>query len=140
MHIVCVVELNVTQYNSKRPVNFAETHIKPGVKEHAEDVLSKLSKKTKLFLKLNSRLASVRKEMRQKLLLPRTNDMGLPLDDDLISKRIYNDRSVSRGEVMDIISDASSDTAFSQSSQISSTSGYKNVLFQNLIENTRSHF
>lgn len=81
-------------------------------------------------------MVSVREELKTKNRNPVLRDISFL--NDMISEQIYDDRS--RGEVMDVLSNASSDTTFSQSSQISSTSGYTcsslGYVSQNFIKKT----
>ncbi|EGI70530.1 PREDICTED: putative elongator complex protein 1 isoform X1 [Acromyrmex echinatior] len=87
-----------------------ETHIKPGVKEHAEHVISQLSKMKTDFLSYKSRLAVVRTEMKAKQTQLREN--------------IYNDELEYNKEIPDSISDTISiaDSVSSRMSQLSMSS------------------
>ncbi|KYM98961.1 Elongator complex protein 1 [Cyphomyrmex costatus] len=88
-----------------------ETHIKPGVKEHAEHVISQLSKMKTDFLSHKSRLAVVRTEMKAK-------------QAQLLHEKIYDDEPESNKEIPDSISDTISivDSVSSRMSQLSISS------------------
>jgi len=88
-----------------------ETHIKPGIKEHAEYVILQLSKMKEDFLRHKSRLAVVRTEIEAK---------------QLFHEKIYNDESEPNKEVPDSISDTISiaDSISSRTSQLSIASRY----------------
>ncbi|XP_012536297.1 putative elongator complex protein 1 [Monomorium pharaonis] len=86
-----------------------ETHIIPGVKEHAEHVILQLNKTKEDFLRYKSRLAVVRKEMKEAQ-LPR--------------EETYDESEINK-EIPDSISDISSiaDSTSSRISRISISSG-----------------
>lgn len=84
---------------------FIETHIKPGIKEHAEDVILQLYKIKEDFLRYKSRLAVVRSEIKAK-----------QTQIQLFHEKNY-DESESNKEIPDSISDIS--IAESTSSRIS---------------------
>ncbi|KYQ49072.1 Elongator complex protein 1 [Trachymyrmex zeteki] len=88
-----------------------ETHIKPGVKEHAEHVISQLSKMKTDFLSHKSRLAVVRTEMKAK-------------QTQLLHEKTYNDELECNKEIPDSISDTISiaDSISSRMSQLSTSS------------------
>ncbi|XP_077256116.1 elongator complex protein 1 isoform X1 [Temnothorax americanus] len=90
-----------------RRLDLNETHIKPGVKEHAEHVISQLSKMKEDFLKYKSRLAIVRTEIKAK-----------QTQIQLSHEKTYGDEPESNKEIPDCISDTIS-IAESVSSRIS---------------------
>lgn len=65
-------------------LSVTETHIKPGVKEHADHVISQLTNMNNDFLRHKSRLAAVRKEIKTKQIqLPVDNICELELDKEV---------------------------------------------------------
>ncbi|KAL0127474.1 hypothetical protein PUN28_005627 [Cardiocondyla obscurior] len=85
-----------------------ETHIKPGIKEHTEHVISQLIKMKEDFLKYKTRLAIVRTDIKDK-------------EKQFFNGKIYDDNPESNKEIPDTISDTMS-IADSTSSRITRTS------------------
>ncbi|XP_011876927.1 PREDICTED: putative elongator complex protein 1 [Vollenhovia emeryi] len=85
-----------------------ETHIKPGLKEHAEHVISQLSEMKRNFLRHKSRLAVVRAEIVTK-------------HTQVFVDKVYKDELQSNKELLDTISDTASiaDSTASQLSRLS---------------------
>ncbi|XP_011692610.1 PREDICTED: putative elongator complex protein 1 isoform X1 [Wasmannia auropunctata] len=96
--------------NDAQRLDLNETHIKPGIKKHAEHVLSQLNKMVEEFLRYKLRLAVVRMELK-------TKQMQL-------HERTYDDEPESNKEIPDSISDAISiaDSVSSRMSQLSISS------------------
>ncbi|XP_014468470.1 PREDICTED: elongator complex protein 1 [Dinoponera quadriceps] len=96
-----------------RRLDLNDTHIVPGVKEHAEHAIARLRSVTEDFVKHKSRLTSVRAEISAKQSSPTANDI------------VCHDTLRSNGEVTDFLSDASSvaGSVASQKSRVSTTSG-----------------